>query len=107
MKPSANEHERLPMWFRPPYPIAEILWDDASALDPGWLSHEESVKHEHVNALVRSIGFIIQDNEDSVIYCSDVDKAGETNGRSRIPKAMVKSIRYLTKPRKPKLVPPE
>ena len=90
------------MWFKTKLPLAEILWRDASALQQGWLSHEESIKPESPNTYVRTIGFIIQDNEDSVIYCSDVGHDGETNGRSIIPKAMVKEIRYVTT----RMVPP-
>lgn len=90
------------MRFNTPYPIAEIWWEDAAALESGWLSKEESTKQESVNTLVRSVGFIVQETEEHVIYCSDVDHEGETNGRSKIPKAMIRKIRHLGGPRKKK-----
>lgn|SRR3990167_12322 len=94
------------MWFKSPYPLAEILWSDATALEGGWLDPEEfqkEVKDEPY--LVRSIGWIIRETEDAVIYCCDVGPKGETNGRSQIPKKMVKEIRYITT-RKVSVVPP-
>ena len=93
------------MWFKSPYPLAEILWSDATALEGGWLDPEEfqkEVKDEPY--LVRSIGWIIRETEDAVIYCCDVGPKGETNGRSQIPKKMVKEIRYITTRRLAKVV---
>jgi len=77
------------------YKYAEIIWNDAAALDSGWLSPEEfdqKVKDEPQLVLTR--GWVIRETSEHIFYCCDVGPKGETNGRGQIPKKMILEIRY-------------
>jgi len=76
------------------YPLAEIIWNDASGLRHGWLYKADKLEPQ----LVLSVGFIIEEDEDHVVYASDTDSEGAHNGRTQIPKGMIKSMRILRKP---------
>lgn len=75
------------------YPLAEIVWDDASGFRHGWMDKVDDPKPQ----LVISVGFLIKDTPDYVIYASDVDGDGAHNGRTQIPRGMIKTLRILRK----------
>lgn len=87
------------------YPIAEIIWEDIEAQDGGWIKPGHA---EIVPCLMSSIGYLVLDNADYVVYASDLAQDGTTNGRTQVPKTNVKSVRIIKKvpqPRKKKSVP--
>lgn len=86
MKNKTNRPKQL-------YPLVEITWDDASELTAGWT--DEIDKSEPQLAL--SVGFLISDTKDHVVIAMDLDEQGHHNGRSQIPRGMVKTIKVLRK----------
>ena len=74
-----------------PYPIVEVFWDDASGIRHGW-----AAKSEKVEAYVaHSVGFLIKETPDHIVIAQDTDEEGSHNGRSQIPRGMVKKMKVL------------
>lgn len=75
------------------YPMVEIWWDDPTALTHGWLDNSDlpNVKP----ALVVSVGFLILETSDYIVYASDLDGAGHHNGRTQINRGVIKKVRVL------------
>ena len=85
------------------YPIAEIIWEDIETQDGGWIKPGHA---EIVPCLMTSICYLILDNDQYLVYASDLAQDGTTNGRTQVPKSNVKSIKILKKvptPRKKKV----
>lgn len=79
--------------MKPPrqhYPLVEVVWEDAAAVDAGW-ARQIVVKP----ILIRSVGFLVLCDKKHVVLAMDVCPDGEHNGRSQIPKGMVRSMRVL------------
>jgi hypothetical protein len=74
--------------------MAEIVWEDITGHEGGWEARDK-VKIE--SADVHSIGFLIVDNPDYIVYASDVDENGLTNGRTQVPRANVKYLKIFRK----------
>lgn len=75
------------------FDLVEVLWDDASGIRHGW-----AAKSEKVEAYVAmSVGWLIKETPDHIIIAQDTDDEGSHNGRSQIPRGMVKKIRVLKK----------
>lgn len=70
-----------------------VLWDDATELPAGWTDEVEEVEP----ALAISVGFLIKETKDHIVLALDIDANGHHNGRSQIPRGMVKSIKVLKK----------
>ncbi len=75
------------------FDMVEVWWSDASDMEPGWATHLE--KPEHAMAL--SVGFLLRDDKDHLVIALDTDAEGAHNGRSQIPRGMVKKIKVLRK----------
>lgn len=75
------------------FDLIEVIWDDASELTAGWT--DEIDKSEPQLAL--SVGFLISDTKDHIVIAMDLDEQGHHNGRSQIPRGMVKTIKVLRK----------
>ena len=75
------------------YPLVEVWWDDASALRHGWLEVSEELKPQ----MVLTVGFLIKETDDYIMIAQDVDPQGMHNGRSQIPRGMVRNIKILRK----------
>lgn len=75
------------------YPLVEIIWNDASDLVGGWAKEIE----EDEPALALSVGFLVKQTQEHVIIALDTDSDGHHNGRSQIPRGMVKKMRVLRK----------
>ena len=82
------------------YPLVEIRWDDAASLEHGWVDPEQE---KPVAQMVTTVGFLIADDSDYVVIASTTDGTW-VNGRFQIPRGMVRKIRPLRRPRKPKAV---
>ena len=75
------------------FDLVEVLWDDASGIRHGW-----AAKSEKVEAYVAmSVGWLINETTDHIIIAQDTDAEGSHNGRSQIPRGMVKKIKVLKK----------
>ena len=75
------------------YPLCEVIWDDASELTAGWTDQIEKTEP----ALALSVGFLVRETKDHIVIAQDLDEAGHHNGRSQIPRGMVKKIRVIRK----------
>ena len=75
------------------YPMVEVQWDDAAGLRHGWTNKEEKLEPQ----LCLSVGFLIRENDDHIMIASDTDAEGSHNGRTQIPRGMVKRIKILRK----------
>ena len=75
------------------YDVVEVWWDDAAGLRHGWMDRTEKVRPQ----MVISLGFLVVDEEDHIIIAQDTDADGAHNGRTQIPRGMVKKMRLLRK----------
>ena len=74
------------------YPIVEIIWDDATELD-GWKElHEEE---ETKPCLILSVGFLVKQTKNHIVIAQDLSHDRMRNGRSQIPRGMVKQLKVL------------
>ena len=80
------------------FPLVEVTWDDASGIRHGWLAKTENAEPY----LALSVGFLIQETPDHIRIAQDTDGEGGHNGRSQIPRGMVKKMRVLRKKDEPK-----
>ena len=76
------------------FPIVEILWEDIFGQDTGWIKPGHN---EIESCIISSVGYLVVDTKDYIVYASDLDKDGETNGRTQIPKVNIKHIKVLRK----------
>ena len=75
------------------YDLYEVWWDDAAGLRHGWMDRTEPLKPQ----MVISVGFLIREGVDHIIIASDTDEEGAHNGRTQIPRGMVKKMRLIRK----------
>ena len=75
------------------YPLVEVIWNDASDLTSGWKKDIE----EDEPSLALSVGFLIRETKEHIVIALDTDGEGHHNGRSQIPRGMVKKMRVLRK----------
>lgn len=73
------------------YDLYEVWWDDAAGLRHGWMERTEKPKPQ----MVISVGFLIVDEPDHIIIAQDTDDNGAHNGRTQIPRGMVKKMKLL------------
>ena len=78
--------------------LCEIVWDDASGIRHGWLAKTEQAEPY----LALSVGFVIRETPEHIVIAQDTDGEGGHNGRSQIPRGMVKKMRVLRKKDEPK-----
>lgn len=81
------------------YDLVEVIWDDAAGLRDGWTASHEKVEPY----IALSVGFLIQDTTDHILIAQDTDENGSHNGRTQIPKGMVKKMKVLRKKDTPKV----
>jgi hypothetical protein len=85
------------------YDLCEVVWDDAAGLKHGW-----TAKHEKVEPYIAlSVGFLIVDTPGHIIIAQDTDGEGSHNGRTQIPRGMVKRLKVLRKRDEAKNADPE
>lgn len=82
---------------RQKYSLVEVWWDDATSLAHGWKSNEEFKKEALLPEMVLSVGFLIAEANDHIVLAMDVDKDGQHNQRSQVPRSMVKHLRVIRK----------
>lgn len=75
------------------FPAVMVYWDDATELPAGWTDEVGKVEP----AMALSVGFLIKETRDHIILALDIDPNGHHNGRSQIPRGMVKKIKVLKK----------
>ena len=71
----------------------EVWWDDASELEQGWEKDFDSTEYQ----LALTRGFNVFEDEEHLVLCLDCDGKGFHNGRSQIPKGMIKYRKVLRK----------
>ena len=64
------------------YDLYEVWWDDAAGPKA---------------QMVLSVGFLIVDEEEHIIIAQDTDENGAHNGRTQIPRGMLKKMKLLRK----------
>lgn len=82
------------MKFKRPFQkfdLVEVVWDDATELPAGWSDEVGEIEP----ALALSVGFLIKETKDHIILALDLDANGHHNGRSQIPRGMVKKLKVL------------
>jgi hypothetical protein len=75
------------------FDLVEVVWDDASGIRHGWTAKTEPVEPY----LALSVGFLIRETPGHIIIAQDTDGEGGHNGRSQIPRGMVKKLKVLRK----------
>lgn len=75
------------------FPLVEVIWDDATELTQGWTDKLEETEP----ALALSVGFLIKATKQHIVIALDLDQHGYHNGRSQIPRGMVKTMKVLRK----------
>jgi len=75
------------------YDLVEVIWDDAQGLRHGWSSKEEKLEP----SIALSVGFLVKHTDDHILIAQDTDEEGSHNGRTQIPRGMVKRMRVLRK----------
>jgi hypothetical protein len=76
------------------YPLVQIVWVDAET-EHGW----EEVEEDSTLPVATTIGFLIKDQPDKngndMLLIASTYSDSQTNGRFKIPKAMVKEMMVL------------
>ena len=75
------------------FDLCEVIWNDATELEGGWSKEVDPPEP----ALALSVGFLVHSDKDFLILALDTDEAGHHNGRSQIPRGMVKKMKVLRK----------
>lgn len=77
------------------YPIVEIVWEDIGS-PAGWIKPgHDSITSDPI--LITSVGYLVMDTPEYIVYASDVANDGDINGRTQVPKGNVKKIKVLRK----------
>lgn len=85
-------------WPAQHYDLVMVLWNDAAGIRHGWAAKSETLEPY----LAVSVGFLIQETAEHIRIAQDVDGEGSHNGRTQIPRGMVKKIKVLRKRDEPK-----
>ena len=81
------------------YPIVLVIWEDITEQGGGWVKD-----HPIEPCLMASVGSLLVDQPDYIVYASDLAQDGMTNGRTQVPRVNVKSIKVLRNVPKPKVI---
>ena len=76
------------------YDLVEVIWDDATEID-GW--KEEHEEEELKPCLILSVGFLVAKTKTHIVIAQDLSHDRMRNGRSQIPRGMVRQIKVLKK----------
>jgi hypothetical protein len=79
------------------FDLVEIVWNDAAGIRHGWAAKSETLEPY----LALSVGFLIQETPEHIRIAQDTDAEGSHNGRTQIPRGMVKRMRVLRKKDEP------
>lgn len=75
------------------YPLVEIVWDDATSLEQGWVTGTFSPEP----TLVTSVGFLVCESKRHLVIAQDIDPNGHHAGNGQIPKACIVKRTVLRK----------
>lgn len=84
------------------YDMVEVIWDDAAGFRDGWKDKIDPLEPQ----LALSVGFLIADTADHIVIAGDTDERGAHNGRTQIPRGMVRKMKVLRKKDQPREKPP-
>ena len=76
------------------YDLVEVIWEDAAGHEAGWMK-VGTIDIEP--QMVLSVGFLLVCDKRHIVLAQDVDEDGGHNGRTQIPRGMVKRLRVLKK----------
>lgn len=71
-----------------------IEWHDAET-DAGW--DKRTTGDIERKAIARSVGWLILENDHTLMLCGDTDKSGDSNRTLRIPRVCVESVTVVKK----------
>lgn len=80
-------------WIKTHYDWVAVQWDDAAGLRHGWMDKAEKPKPQ----LALTLGFLIVDTPEHIIIAGDTDEDGGHNGRTQIPRGMIRKVRVIHK----------
>ena len=75
------------------FDLVEIVWDDAHDLPQGWERKVSRLEPFHI----LSCGFVVKSTKKYIVLALDADEEANHNGRSQIPRSLVKAITVLRK----------
>lgn len=88
------------------YPIVEIVWEDISNHEAGWLDTVDEVNP----MIISSVGFLVKETDKHLVLAMDLASDNQHNQRAQIPLSVVRSRKVLRKVttdgEKPKEIPP-
>lgn len=83
------------MKWKIPYPLTEVIWDDAASNSESWVHLDDVIQPERVN----TTGFLVKETEDYITIAASVSAIEdyiETVGNTMtIPKGMIVSRREV------------
>ena len=79
------------------YPLVEVLWNYAAGIRHGGAAKSETLEPD----LALSVGFLIQETPEHIRIAQDTDGEGSHNGRTQIPRGMIKRMKVLRKKDEP------
>lgn len=80
-------------WPKQHFDLVMVLWNDAAGIRHGWAAKSETLEPY----LALSVGFLIQETDEHIRIAQDTDSEGSHNGRTQIPRGMVKKMKVLRK----------
>lgn len=74
----------------------EIWWEDIGEHPGGWVDRVDKIPP----ILMKSVGFLVQETQNYYVYASDLCIDGTHNGRTQVPKSVVRKFKILRQPDK-------
>ncbi len=75
------------------FDMVEVWWNDASGFRHGWVGKLEELEPQ----MALSVGFLVREDREHIMIASDTDGEGNHNGRTQIPRGMVKYLKVIKK----------
>jgi hypothetical protein len=77
-------------------PIVHVVWEDATELDATAWVHETAHAYKTDEAVIHSVGFLLDDNPKGVVISSAWAEDGQMVARrEQIPRGMIRTIKRL------------
>ena len=70
----------------------DVTWYDCWSFDP-WVDVNEAEKAMNEKCVCTTRGFIVSDNEDTLVICHSYNSDGQVTGSLHIPKGCIKKIK--------------
>lgn len=73
------------------FDLVEVEWEDTAAQDNGWIEKIEGIRPHYVS----TVGHLVFLDKRYIVVAQDVDQEEQHNGRTQIPRALVKKFKVL------------